>query len=84
MDPIRKNRKKLVGTGVFSRKNSFVNIPVPTYIFKNRKFGILEAVIVYLKEEKNLKFREIARILQRDERNVATLYHRAKKKEAAK
>ena len=48
-------------------------------IFKNRRLTILESVIVYLKE-KGLKFSEIAELLERDQRNIWTIYSRVKKK----
>ena len=48
-------------------------------IFKDRKLTILESTIVYLKE-KGIKYSEMARLIDRDQRNVWTLYSRAIKK----
>ncbi len=45
----------------------------------NKKLTILEAIIVYLKKER--KYSEIAKILNRDQRNIWTIYSRARKKE---
>jgi hypothetical protein len=52
---------------------------VPVSILKNRKLTILEAVIVYLKD-KGMKYIEIAELLNRDQRNIWTIYSRAIKK----
>jgi len=54
-------------------------ILVPTSILKDRKLTILESIIVYLKE-KGMKYSEIAELLDRDQRNIWTVYSRAKKK----
>lgn len=55
---------------------------VPLEIFSNERFSPLEAVVAYLKEEKNLSFHEIALLLSRDDRTIWTTYMRAKKKHA--
>jgi len=51
----------------------------PKSIFKT-KHTIFEAVVFYLKEERNLSFHEIAVLLDRDDRNIWTVYARARKK----
>ncbi len=53
---------------------------IPSTIFVGTKLTIFEAVVKYLKEERKLSFRQIGYALDRDERNVWTVYHRAKKK----
>ena len=53
---------------------------IPISIFKNRKFSVLEALVSYLKDNFNLRYSEIAALLTRDERNIWTVYNRAKKK----
>ena len=53
---------------------------IPVSVFKNRKFTVLEALVVYLKDNFNLRYSEIAVLLNRDERNIWTVYARAKKK----
>jgi len=58
-------------------------IYIPISILSNRNLTILEAVIVYLKE-KGLKYSEIARLVDREQRNVWTIYSRAVKKLAKK
>ena len=53
---------------------------VPVSIFKDRKFSVLEAIVSYLRDNFNLRYSEIALLLRRDERNIWTVYNRAKKK----
>lgn len=53
---------------------------IPTAIFKNRKFSVLESIVSYLKDKFNLRYSEISILLNRDERNIWTVYSRAKKK----
>jgi len=53
---------------------------IPVSIFKDRKFSVLEALVSYLKDNFNLRYSEIAVLLNRDERNIWTVYNRYKKK----
>lgn len=53
---------------------------VPIIIFSNRKLGVLEAIVKYLKE-KNISYHEIAVILNRDDRTIWTTYNKACKKD---
>ena len=55
-----------------------MNIPIE--VLQNRKYGVLESVVVYLKEEIGLKYSEIARLLNRDDRTIWNVYNNAKKK----
>jgi hypothetical protein len=55
-------------------------IMVPVSIFKNRKLSVLESLVNYLKENFKLRFSEIAALLNKDQRNIWTVYNRAKKK----
>ena len=54
-------------------------ISVPIEIFSERKLSTLESIVYYL-NEKGLKNSEIAELLDRDQRNIWTLYSRAVKK----
>lgn len=54
-------------------------VKIPVSVFTN-KLTILEAIVKYLKEEKNLSLRNIADLLKRDERNIWHTYDKAKKK----
>ena len=69
---VKKRKEKL------SAKESKFFIPVS--IFTDRKFGVLEAIVGYLKDNFNLRYSEIAVLLNRDERNIWAVYSRYKKK----
>ena len=53
---------------------------IPASILKDRKFSVLEIIIGYLKENFNLRFSEIAILLNRNQRNIWATYSRYKKK----
>ena len=53
---------------------------IPVSILSNRQFSVLEAIVSYLKEKFNLRYSEISVLLNRDERNIWTVYNRAMKK----
>jgi len=53
---------------------------LPVSIFHDRRLSVLEAAVGYLKENFSLKLAEIATVLNRDQRNVWSSYHKAKKK----
>ncbi|MBU1199207.1 MAG: hypothetical protein KJ685_05220 [Nanoarchaeota archaeon] len=55
-------------------------ITIPIQILQNRQYGVLESTVVYLKDEIGLKYSEIARALNRDDRTIWTVYNNAKKK----
>ena len=55
---------------------------IPISIFQN-KLGALENVVLYLKDELNLSYHNIAVLLQRDDRTIWTIYNKAKKKNEA-
>ena len=59
-------------------KESKFFIPVP--ILTDRKLSVLESIVSYLKDNFNLRYSEIAVLLNRDERNIWTIYNRYKKK----
>ena len=52
---------------------------IPISILRNRKLTIFEAIVVYLKD-KGMTYAEIGRLLNRDQRNIWTMYSRAIKK----
>lgn len=53
---------------------------VPANIFHNRLLSMLENITVYLKEKHGLKFSQIAKLLNRNDRTIWTVYNRAQKK----
>jgi len=54
-------------------------IIVPVSIFENNKLTLLEAIVVYLRNY-GLRYNEIAKLLNRDQRNIWLIYSRAIKK----
>ncbi|MFH1641536.1 MAG: hypothetical protein ABIC04_01420 [Nanoarchaeota archaeon] len=55
-------------------------MPIPASIFKNRTLAPLESVTSYLKENRNLSFKEISVLLNRDNRNIWAVHKKAQKK----
>lgn len=53
---------------------------VPLEIFNNRSFGMLESIVLYLKESQNISLTKIAGIVKRDYSTVWTACSRAKTK----
>jgi len=56
------------------------DLTVPISIFQGSTLSPSEAVVFYLKEQRQLSFSEIARILCKNDRTIWTMYTRAKKK----
>lgn len=56
---------------------------IPLSIYDNRRLGVLEATVRYMKDELLYRFQKIARSLGRDARTIWTSYHNAKVKEHA-
>jgi len=57
-----------------------VEFSLPSSIFRNRNLSFLESIVVYLKELQRLRYADIARLTNRDRRNIFSLYERACKK----
>ena len=53
---------------------------IPTHVFWERERSFLEGIVWWLREEKGLRYSEIGCMLSRDQRNIWTVYDRAKKK----
>ena len=62
--------------------DSIISVNIPSFIFQNRKLSVLESLVVYMKEEYEMNFHQIAMILNRDDRTIWTVYSRARKKNA--
>jgi len=69
---IKKKKEKLI-----VKESKFF---IPVSILAERKLSVLGAIVSYLKDNFNLRYSEIAALLNRDERNMWTAYNRAKKK----
>lgn len=68
------------------KKFSFVpsRYDIPLKKLYSEKLSVLEIVSVHLKDDSGLGFREIGKIIGRDERTIWTTYHRACKKVKSK
>ena len=53
---------------------------IPLSIFKDSKLSIFETIVLYLKDDSKLKFKVIAKLLNRNYRTIWTVYRRAKNK----
>ena len=53
---------------------------IPLSIFRERKLGVLEVLVTYLRDSFKLRYSQIGLILARDQRTIWTVYNRAKKK----
>lgn len=53
---------------------------IPLSLFSNRKLGILEITVKYLKENNHMTNSEIAKVLNRDDRTISSTYNKASKK----
>ena len=60
------------------------NIIIPVSIFSDEKLSMLETSVKYLKDELGLRFSEISRLLNRDERTIWSTYHNSLKKSNSK
>jgi len=63
---------------VYKEQKQKENVPaMPLLILSNRKLGILEIVVKFMKENLTLSFSEISSIIKRDQRTIWTTYHKA-------
>jgi len=72
-----RNASKKLEAGLDSKGSEH---QLPVEIFQNRKLSVLEAAVLYLRDQKELKLIQIAILLDRDQRNIWSLYNRAKNK----
>lgn len=52
----------------------------PLSIISDKRYSILESIVVYLRDSYQLSYAKIASLLCRDQRTIWTVYNRAKKK----
>ncbi len=57
-----------------------VSIKIPLSIFCEKKLGVLEALVKYLREEEGLTLKEIALIIKKDNKSLWVSYNNARKK----
>lgn len=53
---------------------------IPTEYIASRRYSVLESIVIYLKQEYNLRFYIIAELLNLNQRTIWTIYNRALKK----
>ncbi len=53
---------------------------IPVSLFSDRNLSVLEIITSYLKETSNLRFCDIAGLLNKNDRTIWTVYNRFKKK----
>lgn len=53
---------------------------IPASVLRDRRLSILESIVEYLHEHKNMRFSEISKLLGRDQRTIWTVYKRSKEK----
>jgi hypothetical protein len=53
---------------------------VPIDLFSQRDVGLLESLVEYLKEHRNMTYHEMAVLLNRNDRTIWTAYNQVKKK----
>jgi hypothetical protein len=56
------------------------NVEVPAALFRDRSLAVMEVLVEYLHDDQKLAYHEIAKLLNRDDRTIWTVYHRAKQK----
>lgn len=59
-------------------------LQIPVSIFDDRRLGVLECLVRHLREEVGMKNTEVAKLLNRDDRTIWTVYNRVKQKTAPK
>lgn len=59
---------------------SLDSVSIPLEVFCTRDVSIMEAAVYYLHKEKDMRFVEIAKEVNKDPRTIWTMWNRAKKK----
>jgi hypothetical protein len=65
-----------------SKKLSMPIVDIPSTVFQDRSLSVLEVMVEYLRDKKQMKFSKISELINRNERTVWTVYRRAKLKRA--
>lgn len=62
--------------------SELLEVYIPTSAFRDRKLKVLEALVKYLKEQQQLNYSQIGRLLNRNPRTIWTAYQKAKRRNA--
>lgn len=65
---------------MYEQKEKSKVLSIPTALFRDRNLSVLEIMVEYLKDKKNMRYSQIAELLNRDDRTIWTSYKRAKEK----
>ena len=76
---INEFKKEEVKRDLDSQQNAH-SLMIPSFVFKDRRLKVLEVLVEYLKEKREMSYHEIAVLLNRDDRTIWTTYQKAKKK----
>lgn len=66
------------------KREAVYEVSLSSSIFRDRMLSVLEVLVEYLKDKKELSYHEIAVLLNRDDRTIWTVYSRVKKKRGIK
>ncbi len=69
-------KKKMAGHFILKESPYFI----PTTIFQNRAFSVLESIVMHLKGYYGLTYHQIAVLMHRNDRTIWTTYNRTKRK----
>ena len=73
----KKNKKGLSDREIVSK---YSKLKIPLSVLRKRPLTTYEALIVFLRDDSELNYHNIAVLLDRDERDVRKVYFRGKKK----
>ena len=74
------NKSKQKQPEPISIKETEIKLTLSISIFKNENLTPLESIAINLKQKQNLNYKQIADLLNRDQRNIWTIYSNAIKK----
>jgi DNA-binding NarL/FixJ family response regulator len=57
------------------------SVYVPLSVLLDRRYAVLESIVLFLKERLGLSYHEIAKMLGRNDRTIWTVYNRLQKKQ---
>lgn len=70
---------------IYKKNESEKGAPlIPLSLFSNTKFGIIQVLVKFLKENSALTLSQIGRLLKRDARTIWTIYHATQRKQKRK
>lgn len=74
-------KKELEKKALLNKNNQKSSLNIPISAFNNKNLGSLEIVVKFLKENKNIKLKEISKILKKKYSTITNTYIKAKAKQ---